>query len=257
LEKWKYDRTIKIGKNGISKESVLVTILSFILFLSLFSYPEVYSDVFDFDEPKNISSTPGPSQTPQIATLGSNVYIVWTEQDDSGNSEIFFTRSDDDGVTFPFGINNLSNNPDFSLSQQITAAGENVYVVWQEISGVTDIFFTRSDNNGDSFNGGTPGFPGTPINLSNTPDFSDFPQISSVGNNVYVVWTEGTFGDEAILFSASHNDGDTFVVEKENLSSSSKIGIPQFPQIATAGDNVYVVWQDFNIVDFRCFLFQK
>jgi len=250
LEKWKYDRTIKIGKNGISKESVLVTILSFILFLSLFSYPEVYSDVFDFDEPKNISSTPGPSQTPQIATLGSNVYIVWTEQDDSGNSEIFFTRSDDDGVTFPFGINNLSNNPDFSLSQQITAAGENVYVVWQEISGVTDIFFTRSDNNGDSFNGGTPGFPGTPINLSNTPDFSDFPQISSVGNNVYVVWTEGTFGDEAILFSASHNDGDTFVVEKENLSSSSKIGIPQFPQIATAGDNVYVVWQDFNIVDF-------
>ncbi|HLC09887.1 MAG TPA: hypothetical protein VJJ01_02100, partial [Nitrosopumilaceae archaeon] len=248
MEKWKNNRTIKIGKKGFSKEYALVTIFSFILFSSLFSYPEVYSDVFDFDEPKNISVTPGSSQTPQIATLESNVYIVWTEIDESGNFEIFFTRSDDDGVTFPFDINNLSNSPDFSYSQQITAAGENVYVVWQdENSGNQDIFFTRSDDNGGTFNGGIPGFPGTPINLSNNPDFSNFPQIASMDNNVYIVWVDGTFGDEGILFSASHNNGDTFVIEKENLSSST--GIPQFPQIAIAGDNVYVVWQDFNFLD--------
>ncbi|MGQ0791967.1 MAG: hypothetical protein ACT4NJ_07080 [Nitrosopumilaceae archaeon] len=249
MEKWKNSRTIKIGKNGISQENVLVTIFSFILFSSLLSYPEVYSDVFDFDEPKNISTTPGSSLTPQIATLGSNVYIVWPEQDDSGNFEIFFTRSDDDGVTFPFGINNLSNNPDFSFSQQITAAEENVYVVWQDENlGDQDIFFTRSHDHGDTFNGGTPGFPETPINISNTPDFSDFPQIASVGNNVYVVWQDQNSGDDAILFSASHNNGDDFVVEKKNLSSSSSTGVPQFPQIASVGNNVYVVWQDNNIL---------
>ena len=248
LEKWKNNRTIKIGKKGFSKEYVLVTIFSFILFSSVFSYQEVYSDVFDFDEPKNISVTPGPSLTPQIATLGSNVYIVWMEQDESGNFEIFFTRSDDDGVTFPFDINNLSNNPDFSDSQQITAADDNVYVVWQEIdldSGDQDIFFTRSSDNGGSFNGGTPGFPGTPINLTNDPDISGLPQIASVGNNVYVVWQDVNSEDDGIIFSASHNNEDTFDVEKKNLSSSSSTGLPQSQQIAATGDNVYVVWEAF------------
>ena len=32
----------------------------------------------------------------------------------------------------------------------------------------------------------------TPDNLSKTPGRSDEPQISSEGNNVYVVWTEST-----------------------------------------------------------------
>ena len=245
MEKWHDSKIIKIRKNGISKEDVLVTIFSFVLFSSLISYQGVYSDVFDFDEPKNISSTPGPSQAPQIATLGPNVYVVWMEQD-----EIFFTRSDDDGVTFPFGINNLSNDPDFSSSQQMTAAGEHVYVVWQdENSGDQDIFFTRSNDNGNTFNGGTPGSPGTPINLSNDPDFNSvLPQIASVGNNVYVVWQDVNSEDDGIIFSASHNNENSFDVEKKNLSSSSSTGLPQSQQIAAAGDNVYVVWQDFNFL---------
>ena len=137
---------------------------------------------------------PGPSGVVNT----SNAYVVW-EDTTLGNSEIFFRASQG------LGTINVSNNTGGSSFQQIATSGNNVYVTWTDTtSGNRDIFFAVSNNSGTSF--------GTPINLSNSPGFSNNPQIVTSGNNVYVTWFDitPTFSNADIFFAASNNNGTSF-----------------------------------------------
>jgi len=70
-------------------------------------------------------------------------------------------------------------------------------------------------------------------NLSNNTGDSHEAQISSEGNNVYVVWQDHTdtpSGSFNIFFTFSHDGGQTFS-EPENLSEST--GDSLFPQISS------------------------
>src|SRR3990172_1270285 len=132
LEKWKDNRTIKIGKNGISRENVLATILSFILLSSSFSFHDVYSDGFNFEDISNLSDTGSEvSELSQIIAVGSNVYAVWQEESIDG-ADIFFTASPDNGETFGAPVPLSDTNSGFSFFPQIAAVNTNVYVVWQD-----------------------------------------------------------------------------------------------------------------------------
>jgi hypothetical protein len=80
--------------------------------------------------------------------------------------------------------------------------------------------FAVSNNNGTSF--------GTPINLSNNTGTSFLPQIASVGNNVYVTWTDDT-----------HGNGDIFVITSAQpfgtpVNISNNPGISDSPQITAS-----------------------
>jgi len=236
LEKWKDNRTIKIGKNGISRENILVTILSFILLSSSFSLHEVYSDGFNFEDISNLSDADsGFSAFPQIAAVGSNVYAVW-QDNTPGMFDIFFSRSTNSGESFDSSIN-LSDSDVISENPQIAAVGSNVYVVWQEESDDgADIFFSVSINDGENFS--------EPVSISTIDSgFSGFPQIAAVGSNMYVVWQEFVDDDAEIFFSASIDKGKNFS-EPANLSFKDSGIFSANPQIAAVGSNVYVVWQD-------------
>ena len=61
----------------------------------------------------------------------------------------------------------------------------NVYVVWNDDTfGNFDIFLAKSTDGGETFS--------TPENISNNEGFSEFPQFAVNGNNVYVLWIDGT-----------------------------------------------------------------
>jgi hypothetical protein len=70
----------------------------------------------------------------------------------------------------------------------------------------------------------------------------DFVPIATSGNNnVYVVWPSNkTTSDFEIMFKASSDGGKTFS-PKINLSNSPGIDSER-PQIAAAGNNIYVTW---------------
>ena len=70
----------------------------------------------------------------------------------------------------------------------------------------------------------------------------DFVPIATSGNNyVYLVWPSNkTTADFEIMFKASTDGGKTFG-PKINLSNSTGIDSER-PQIAAAGNNVYVTW---------------
>ena len=189
-----------------------------------------------FSTPLNISNTQTDSFGPQISSDGNNVYVIWQDGVDEDFTDILFAVSNNNGQTFSNPINLSNNTGNSDLPQIALSEGNNVYVVWQDDTpGNNDIFFVVSNNNGQTFS--------TPVdNLSENIGDSIVPQISSQGNNVYVVWQDDTPGNNDIFFVVSNNNGQTFSTPVDNLSEN--IGDSIVPQISSEGNNVYVVWQD-------------
>ena len=185
-----------------------------------------------FGKEINISMSSGASELPQVTAEGNNVYVVW-QDNTTGNYDIYFAHSVDNGANFGPVIN-LSKNSGASELPQVTAEGNNVYVVWQDnTTGNYDIYFAHSVDNGANF--------GPVINLSKNSGASELPQVTAEGNNVYVVWQDNTTGNYDIYFAHSVDNGANFgpVI---NLSKNS--GASELPQVTAEGNNVYVVWQD-------------
>ena len=93
-----------------------------------------------------------------IAASNNSVYVVsWDKK--SGNWEVFFAASNDNGATFGDTIN-LSNSPDAKSDRAwLTAEGNNVYVSWWEMTrgnststgGVQEPVMRVSNDNGATF----------------------------------------------------------------------------------------------------------
>ena len=193
-----------------------------------------------FSTPINLSNNAEASTSAQISSSGdNNVYVVWEDRDLSTSAgDIFFRVSTNNGQTFSTPPVNISNNAENSQRPQISISGDNhLNVVWDEFTlpfGF-DIFFAVSTDNGQTFS--TP-----PVNLSNNAGDSNFAQISTEGNNVYVVWEDrapsstqrdvfyitnnqdfGTFGN---IINLSNNAGNSF---RPQISSSTYPTIVDLP----------------------------
>ena len=130
---------------------------------------------------------------------------------------------------------NLTDNDQDSVYGQVAAWNSQVYVLWQDSVGGRnyDIFIKRSVDNGTNF--------GSPVNLSNNPGFSEHPQLSAHGSNVYAVWADNTPSNREILFSRSIDNGTDFE-NARNLSDDPSDSYNQ--EMAAFANNVYVVWAD-------------
>ena len=185
-----------------------------------------------FSEEMNISKNNGTSELPQVTAEGNNVYVVW-QDDTNGNYDVYFAYSPDNGRNFE-SIRNLSKNNGTSELPQVTAEGNNVYVVWQDnTNGNYDVYFAYSPDNGRNFE--------SIRNLSKNNGTSELPQVTAEGNNVYVVWQDNTNGNYDVYLAYSPDNGRNFESIR-NLSKNN--GTSELPQVTAEGNNVYVVWQD-------------
>ena len=233
-------------------------------------------DRLRFSEPVNLTNNQHDSVYAQVATHGSNVYMVWQENpqsydvsNDNPNYDIFMKKSIDGGLTFSKEIN-LSNNPGFSEHPQIAASGNNVYIVWidnspiigsPETSENKKILLRKSVDRGNTF--------GETIVLSSNNSVDSINQeITATGNNVYVVWQDTTLAEAEdadiasgahnssaynnaynssninnqnygrVMFTSSENSGESFINPKSLSNDSYK----SYPKVSAFGDSVYVVW---------------
>jgi hypothetical protein len=214
-----------------------------------------------FGKEINLSNNPGFSEHPQIAASGNNVYIVWidnspTGSSDAENKKILLRKSTDNGNTFgEASILSSNNNNVDSINQELTATGNNVYVVWQDAPLAADndadiggggydgsVMFTSSKNSGESFM--------KPKSLSNDA-YKSYPKVGAYGDSVYVVWNVGIInktsdgnsqngmGPNGVLFSGSSDNGLNFSEPLKLNANGESVGESQ---VATNGKNVYVVW---------------
>jgi hypothetical protein len=86
-----------------------------------------------------------------IATSDNNVYITWWTNK-TGNFEVMFRASTDNGVTFGDKMN-LSNTTEAdSDDAEIAASGDSVYITWWERNDTSDTPVARvSNDNGATF----------------------------------------------------------------------------------------------------------
>ena len=59
----------------------------------------VYSQQGEASGAQNLSNNPGNSTDAQITLYQNNVYVVWTD-DTTGNGDIYYKRSVDNGTSF-------------------------------------------------------------------------------------------------------------------------------------------------------------
>lgn len=207
-----------------------------------------YSDIFfsasydngkTFADPINVSNNPQTSMDAGIAISENKIYLIWNQKTPE-TTDIFYSMSADKGSTFSIPIN-LSNSPAASQivrDTQIAVSDNKIFIVWYEKAKQgSDVFFTRSVDSGLTFS--------KPINLSQTNDKSEFPQIVSNGENVFVMWHDYSQGNGDIFLRESNDYGTTFGSIK-NLSddeAESNIFILG-PQIFFSENRVYTSWQN-------------
>jgi hypothetical protein len=228
-----------------------------------------------FSKEINLSNNPGFSEHPQIAISGNNVYVAWIDDNTSAtsttiakNKEILFRKSIDGGNTFD-KITNLSNSSNAdSYNQEIAAAENNVYIVWQDTPGPTADYDTttsiNADNNSDRSNisdkknssivlraSTDGGNTFEKVKTLSNGAFESYPKITAFKDNAYVVWNVGIIGDvnhddnsrnnihNGIFFTKSLDKGNSFSDTIKLNSNWNSIGESQ---IAAYGNNVYIVW---------------
>ena len=133
----------------------------------------------------NLSKSIGYSDNAAVSASGDNVYVVWNDNS-TGRSDIYFSKSIDGGVTFSApqdlntkiiaadGLNNstsrssltdINDIPVESRSSNIFSLGDNlVYITWigkidspsapssnKDVETNYDIFFIKSQDGGSTF----------------------------------------------------------------------------------------------------------
>lgn len=193
------------------------------------------SRLIEFDDIKNISNNTEDSVYGQVRSSDGNIYVVWQESvpgNTDRNYEIFFKKSSDEGNSFGEKIR-LSDNIGFSEHPQMASENRNVYVVWADNTNVNkQIYFKKSNDGGDSFE--------EQMLLSDGNSNAFNQEISSFGENVYIVWLEKVpYGPYRIMLASSNDGGDTF---HKPIKLSENAMAQTYPKISAFDNNVYVVW---------------
>ncbi|MDP8888881.1 MAG: hypothetical protein M3M89_04565 [Thermoproteota archaeon] len=183
----------------------------------------------------NLSSNSGFSEHPQIAAYDNNVYAIWADYT-SGNREVLFTRSEDNGTSFD-EIKNHSNNTSDSFNQEMAVFGDNINVVWLDHGegDNTNILLKASADGGATF--------GRTVNISSNANQETYPKAAEYeGSSVYIAWNMAADNlderdNEALFFVRTLDAGNTFdnIIKLNHENSFGEL------QIAAFDETVYLV----------------
>jgi hypothetical protein len=123
-----------------------------------------------FGTPINVSDSAEQSTLrPDIAALGDNVYVTWTEGT-IGNREIFISQSNDGGQTFTEPLS-VTQNADF-IQPAIDVNEDGIFIVYWGRSSIFEEqeVFLQQSTDGNVFT--------DPVNISNDLGVSQQPDIS-------------------------------------------------------------------------------
>lgn len=186
-----------------------------------------------------------------LSASGNNVYVSWVSNK-TGNWEVMFRVSDDNGKTFSDKINLSNTTGSNSLDPHIAAYGDNVYVSWHDNkTGNWDTYVRTSKDKGETF-GKTIMINGTG-NMPQTTTIGAYPGLDPVedvpleathvaasGDNVYVASWDKKTGNWEVFFARSTDNGKTFG-DTINLSNTTDKRSDAAHIFAVDG-NVYLTW---------------
>lgn len=179
-----------------------------------------------------------------------NIYIGYPVQNqNNNNSDVYFTKSTDGGITFATPI--IVNDSSDIIYQAggaiaVDSIGQNVYVVWEDrrnLSYYTDIYLARSTDGGTSF------LPALRVNddFDSTKQSDPVVACDNSGQRVCVTWQDkrDTLHNWDIYFSRSTDYGQTFETNYPiNDTALTGDTIQKEPSIWYINGIIYVCWAD-------------
>ena len=214
-------------------KKLIITIFVFIIHYSLLinhCYAQWQPDV-------RLTNDPAESLTSYnwcIASSGLVVHVVWQDfRDGANNSEIYYKRSTDGGVSWGADTR-LTNNAGNSYNPSVAVSGSVVHVVWHDIRDANfEIYYKRSTDGGVSW--------GADIRLTNNFAPSYYPSVAVSGSAVHVVWHDSRDGNNQIYYKLSTDGGTSWGADTRLTNNST---ISQYPSVSVSGQVVHLVWED-------------
>jgi len=173
------------------------------------------------------------SAYPSISISGTFIHVVWHDSRD-GNSEIYYKRSTDNGITWGSDTR-LTNNISSSTFPNVSVAGSLVHIVWNDdrIGNSNRIYFKRSSDGGISW--------GSDTRLTTNNAYEEHPSVSISGSAIHAIWMDQRNGPLEVYYKRSLNEGITW--ESDIRLTISAVN-SNLPSVAFSGSFVHVVWQD-------------
>ena len=190
------------------------------------------------------ASAADSSMYPAVASTGNFVYAAW-QDNRSGNEDIYFNRSTNNGLTWGTPIRiDLGDSPGANNSTyaRLACQGNNVYCMWKDMrTGGTYLpYFNYSTNNGATWQA-------ISIQLSQGSGYwCQLPLrggLECTGSYVYACWVDDrdSTGIYQVFFDRSTNNG-------VNWGSDIRVsdsGITCYnPSMDVQGSYVYIGWED-------------
>jgi hypothetical protein len=204
-----------------------------------------YGATWGTDQRLNTGVTAGSVfiNTPRIAADGANVYVVWEDRRNSATTpDIYYNYSVDNGANWQASAIRLdlgtAAGTTSAWSPDLAASSGNVCVVWaDDRSGDADILCNYSTNGGVTWQAAA-----TRVDAAGAGVWSNMPQISAQGANMYVTWWDARNGPDDIFVNVSSNSGANWQPSDVQLDGGSAIS--GHPKICSTGSYVYVAYWD-------------
>jgi hypothetical protein len=167
-----------------------------------------------------------------VAASGDTIHVVWRDDRD-GNTEIYYKRSTDAGVSWGSDTR-LTSDVGNSAWASLAVAGSAVHVTWtDDRDGNAEIYYKGSSDGGATW--------GSDTRLSNDPHNSFNSSVAASGSQVHVVWHDDRDGNAEIYYNRSTDAGTTWSGDTRLTNDSHT---SQWASVAVAGAAVRVVWRD-------------
>ena len=168
-----------------------------------------------------------------ISVTGSKIHVVWSDTRDYPLPDILYKHSSDNGLSWNDDIK-LTNDYIDSRFPSISSSGEMLHVVWwDKRDGNFNIYYKRSTNSGLNWSQDT--------GLTNDPQDSFNPSITSSGSLVHVVWNDWRDSNHEIYYKRSTNYGISWFSDSR-LTNNSYVSTN--PSITYWSTTLHIVWTD-------------
>ncbi|MDH3278227.1 MAG: hypothetical protein OEM21_09040 [Nitrosopumilus sp.] len=231
-----------LGGDSINARMITDSNNIYLVWTDLHSNSEIYfsksnNSLISFSNPINISQSDSRSHNSGIKVYKENVFVIWTEDSDSG-SDIYFSKSIDKGNSFtpPHSLSGKLGTYETTRDTQMEISYPHLYIVYADQQ-TSEVYLSHSPNMGDTFF--------EPVNLSLSTGNSLYPQIITDENNVFVVWSDDSDGDKDIILRQSSDFGYTFgsKINLSNDTADSELFVLG-PQIAKSDNFLDIVFEN-------------
>jgi hypothetical protein len=180
-----------------------------------------------------LTSSAGASRVPEIAWNGSEYGVVWEDERNGGDQEIYFTRVSAAGTKIGPDVR-LTTFPGQSLDPEIAWSGAHYGIAWHDDGWVNmEIGFMTIDATGAIVT--------APVRLTEDSSVSEGADIVWTGSAYGIAWRDSRTGNGDIYLAVVRPDG-TKVSGDDQVTDT--VGISIQPAIAWSGTAFGIAWKE-------------